>query len=174
MELTGGGIVTRKYAKYITRAKKLGALEAKIISPKTIVAAEWVRMKCQFGCSGYGQSLTCPPYSPKPEETRRMLSSYKYAILVHGSAYTNIHALIPELEQEIFLDGYFKAFGMGAGPCQLCAKCAKFCRHPEKTRPSMEGCGIDVYSTARANGYPIKVLKDGDRKGNYYGIVLIE
>jgi len=163
-----------KYEKYILKAKKLGAKEAKVISPKTIVVAEWVRMKCQFGCDGYGQSLTCPPYSPSPEETRRLISFYKSAILVHGGVYTDIHALIPELEQEIFLDGYFKAFGLGAGPCQLCVKCAKFCRHPDKTRPSMEACGIDVYSTVRANGYPIKVLKDGNCKGNYYGLVLIE
>jgi predicted metal-binding protein len=152
----------------------MGAKQAKIISPKTIVVAEWVRMKCKFGCSGYGQSLTCPPHSPLPEETRSALSFYKTAILVRGDAYTNIHALIPKLEQEIFLDGYFKAFGMGAGPCQLCSRCGKFCRHPEKTRPSMEACGIDVYSTVRANGYPIKVLKDPACRGNYYGLVLIE
>jgi predicted metal-binding protein len=152
----------------------LGAKEAKIISSKTIVVAEWVSMKCKFGCSGYGQSLTCPPHSPLPEETRRILSFYKSAILVHGGAYTDIHALIPGLEREIFLDGYFKAFGMGAGPCELCLRCAKFCRHPEKTRPSMEACGIDVYSTVRGNGFPIKVLKTQSCRENYYGIVLIE
>ena len=162
------------YEKYIKSAKKLGAKQAKIISPKSVVVAEWVRMKCQFGCGGFGQSLTCPPHSPLPEETRRALSFYKAAILVRGDAYTNIHALIPKLEKEIFLDGYYKAFGMAAGPCQLCAKCAKFCRHPEETRPSLEACGIDVYATVRANGYPIKVLKDSRCQGNYYGIVLIE
>ncbi|MDD3344845.1 MAG: DUF2284 domain-containing protein [Candidatus Omnitrophica bacterium] len=160
--------------KYIRRAKELGAKEAGIIPAKSIVVAEWVRMKCQFGCDGFGQSLTCPPYSPAPDFTRRMLSFYKNALLVHGGAYANIHEIIPMLEQEIFLDGYHKAFGMGAGPCQLCAKCAKFCRHTDKTRPSLEACGIDVYSTVRNNGYPIKVLKDSSCRGNYYGIVLID
>jgi predicted metal-binding protein len=162
------------YTKFIKSAQKLGAKQAKIISSKSVVVAEWVRMKCKFGCSGYGQSLTCPPYSPVPEETRRALSFYKAAILVRGDAYINIHTLIPKLEREIFLDGYYKAFGMGAGPCQLCVRCAKFCRHPENTRPSMEACGIDVYATVQANGYPIKVLKDSNCQGNYYGIVLIE
>ncbi|MFA5350597.1 MAG: DUF2284 domain-containing protein [Candidatus Omnitrophota bacterium] len=162
------------YERYIVCAKRLGAKDSKIISPKTIVVAEWVRIKCKFGCSGYGQSLTCPPHSPLPDETRRILSFYKSAILVQGGAYTDIHALIPVLEREIFLGGYFKAFGMGAGPCELCVRCAKFCRYPEKTRPSMEACGIDVYSTVRGNGYPIKVLRNGDCKGNYYGVVLIE
>jgi predicted metal-binding protein len=162
------------FVKYIKRSKELGAIGAKVIPAKTIVAAEWVRMKCQFGCDGFGQSLTCPPYSPTPDFTRRMLTYYKYALLVHGNEYTNIHAIIPRLEQEIFLDGHFKAFGMGAGPCQLCEKCAKSCRHPDKTRPSMEACGIDVYTTVRNNGFPIKVLKESSCKGNYYGIVLIE
>lgn len=163
-----------KFVKYIKRAKELGAKEAKIILAKTIVVAEWVRIKCQFGCNGFGQSLTCPPYSPTPDLTRRILSYYKHALLVQGDAYTNIHALIPKLEKEIFLDGYFKAFGMGAGPCQLCEKCAKSCRHPDKTRPSLEACGIDVFTTVQSNGFPIKVLTSSNCKGNYYGIVLIE
>jgi predicted metal-binding protein len=63
----------RGYAKFLKRAKELGAIEANIIPVKSIVVAEWVRLKCQFGCDGYGQSLTCPPYSPTPEETRRVL-----------------------------------------------------------------------------------------------------
>ena len=149
----------RIFDNYIKRSKELGAKNAKIISAQSIVIAEWVRMKCQFGCDGFGRSLTCPPYSPTPDLTRRMVAFYKQGILVHGDAYTDIHALIPRLEREIFLDGYFKAFGMGAGPCQLCEKCARFCRHPDKTRPSLEACGIDVYTTVRSNGFPIKVLK---------------
>jgi predicted metal-binding protein len=102
------------------------------------------------------------------------LGFYKSAILVHGSHYKEIHCLIPTLEHDIFLDGFHKAFGMGAGPCQLCKSCAKSCRHPEKTRPSMEACGIDVYATVRTNGYPIQVVKNESCKANYYGLVLIE
>lgn len=164
----------KKFAKYLKRAREMGAREARVIPAKSIVVAEWVQMKCQFGCDGFGQSLTCPPYSPAPDMTRRMLAYYRHALLVHGDAYTDIHALIPRLEREIFLDGYFKAFGMGAGPCQLCEKCGKFCRHPDQTRPSMEACGIDVYTTVKSNGFPIQVLKGAGCRGNYYGIVLIE
>ena len=162
------------YAKYIQCAKVLGAKQVKAILVKTIVVAEWVRLKCKFGCDGYGQSLTCPPYSPMPDETRRALNYYKYALLIRGDKYTDIRRIIPALEREIFLDGYFKAFGMGAGPCNLCTTCAQFCRHPDKTRPSLEACGIDVFTTVRINGFPIKALKTHGCKGNYYGIVLIE
>jgi hypothetical protein len=38
----------------------------------------------------------------------------------------------------------------------------------------MEACGIDVYATVRANGFPIEVVEDGACEQNYYGLVLIE
>jgi len=163
-----------EFSKYIKLAKKLGAKEAKVILAKTIATAEWVRLKCQFGCDGFGQSLTCPPYSPTADETRKELKFYKQALLIHGDESTDIRKVIGKLEREIFLDGYYKAFGMAAGPCYLCAKCPKFCRHAEEARPAMEACGIDVYKTVRANGFKIEVLKTGSCKGNYFGVVLIE
>jgi len=164
----------RGYPKYIKKAKGMGVKDAKIIPAKSIVTAEWVRLKCQFGCDGYGRRLTCPPYSPTPDETKRMLTHYESGLLIHGDEYIDIRNIISKLEREIFLDGFHKAFGMGAGPCSLCAKCPKFCKYPEKSRPSMEACGIDVFSTVKANGLPIEVLKTTTCKGNYYGVVLIE
>jgi predicted metal-binding protein len=164
----------QKYASYIKRAKELGVKEAKIIPVKSIIAAEWVRLKCQFGCDGYGRCLTCPPHSPTPDETRRMLRYYKHALLIHGDEHVDIRSIASTIEREMFLDGYFKAFGMGAGPCYLCDACAKFCRHSDKARPSLEACGIDVFTTVRSNGFFIKTLQTQNCKGNYYGIVLIE
>jgi len=163
-----------KYAAFIKRAKELGAGEAKLIQAESIYTAEWVRLKCQFGCGGYAQALTCPPHSPSPEQTARMLSHYKRAVLVHGDEYTDIRKIVAELEREVFLEGYHKAFGMGSGPCELCESCGESCRHPYEARPSMEACGIDVFSTVRANGFPIEVLKNTGCRGNYYGVVLIE
>ncbi len=55
-------------------ALEFGALDAKIINASDIAVGNWVRLKCQYGCNGYGKKLTCPPYSPRPEETRKMLS----------------------------------------------------------------------------------------------------
>lgn len=171
----GEGMSTeRRYTKYINKSKALGAITAKIIPAKSIVTAEWVRLKCQFGCDGYGRTLTCPPYSPTPAQTRGMLGNYKSALLIRGDEYTDIRKIVALLEREIFLDGYYKAFAMGAGPCNLCPRCPKYCRHAEEARPSMEACGIDVFSTVRANGLPIKVLRTRKCAGNYYGVVLIE
>lgn len=166
--------VMHGYENYTRRAVELGAEDAKIIAAETVVTAEWVRLKCQFGCGGYGKCLTCPPHSPTPETTRRALSFYRHAVLVHGKGYIPIRNIVASLEREVFLDGHHKAFGMGAGPCELCDRCPDYCTHPHRARPSMEACGIDVYSTVRNNGCSIEVVKDRGIECNYYGIVLIE
>jgi predicted metal-binding protein len=99
---------------------------------------------------------------------------YKRALLVHGGEWTDIRSIVASLEREMFLDGFHKAFAMASGPCTLCRTCPDTCRHPEKARPSMEACGIDVFATVRANGFPIEVVRRQNCKGNYYGVVLIE
>ena len=157
-------------------AERLGAKEARVISTKNVFTAAWVRQKCQFGCDGYGCCLTCPPYSPLPEETRKILDDYHTAILIHcedGPA--DVREIIVQLEREIFLSGYYKAFGFGSGPCNICRDCnLERCRHREKARPAMEAAGIDVFRTARKAGFPIKVVNSSESRSNYYGLVLVE
>jgi len=160
------------------RAVKLGASESKVIEAKTIKTAAWVRYKCQFGCSGFAESLTCPPYSPTPDETQKILNSFQKAIFIHchSGSHVDISKVVIKIEKEAFLAGYYKALGMGAGPCRLCRVCnlKGECRHREEARPSMEACGIDVYSTARSNGFTIDTLDSAKCKADYFGIVLIE
>jgi predicted metal-binding protein len=163
-----------EYSVYIAKAKKLGARGAKIISASSIRTAAWVRLKCQFGCGGYGGCLTCPPHSPTPSQTREVVKCYRHALLAHGDNWSDISGIVAALERTIFLDGFHKAFAMGSGPCELCKTCPETCRHPEKARPSMEACGIDVFATARANGFPINVVRRENCRGDYYGVVLIE
>jgi predicted metal-binding protein len=160
---------------FIRYARELGALEAKRIEAASIVTAPWVRWKCQYGCSGYNTSLCCPPHAPTYLETREVVASFKHAILIHCKEIGSPTAIVCEMERRIFLAGYYKAFGLGSGPCQLCEKCnTRGCIHTEQARPAMEACGIDVYATVRANGYPIEVVKDTSSDANYYGLVLIE
>jgi predicted metal-binding protein len=168
----------KKPAKqYIDRAVKLGALAAKQIDARTIVTGSWVRIKCQYGCGGYGRCLTCPPYSPRPEETARMLEEYEMAVLIHGDDHVDVTGIAAKIEREAFLDGYYKAFAMGCGPCMLCDECDVEngeCPHPAQARPAMEACGVDVFQTVRANGFPLEVVRRRDCRQNYYAVVLIE
>jgi predicted metal-binding protein len=164
-----------RYDRFIKKAVELGAEEAKIIDTGTIITAPWVRLKCQFGCGGYNSSYCCPPNSPTPEETQTVLECYRKAILIHCKRHVSVTKIIVTLERIIFLSGYYRALGFGAGPCLLCKNCPEDgCKHPEKARPSMEACGIDVYMTARSNGYQIDVVNDKKSDENYYGVVLIE
>ena len=154
-----------------------GVKAVHMISPSEVITAPWVRLKCQFGCEGYGQCLVCPPFTPTPEQMRAALDSYKRAMLIHFDAEAGVKATVADLERTIFLLGAWKAFGLGAGPCYFCKECelqTKECRYPERARPSMEACGIDVFSTVRKAGFPIEVVRTRRQCPNYYGMVLVD
>jgi predicted metal-binding protein len=160
---------------FVSRARDLGAKDAKVIAPTSVVTAAWVRLRCQYGCGSYGTTLCCPPYSPTPEETRKVLDGYARAVLVHCKPGVDVKKLVVTLEREVFLAGYYKAFSMGCGPCSLCRECnLQTCVHPREARPAMEACGIDVFATARGNGFPIEVVRDHSCDQNYYGLLLVD
>ena len=114
-----------------------------------------------------------------------MIDSYRRAILLHrrllkgekrwvrGKTFSKATV---RLEIEIFLAGYYKAWSMGSGPCDLCKECnlSGSCKHGLEARPSMEACGIDVFKTARDNGFPIEVVRTRDEEKNIFGLVLVE
>ena len=166
---------------YCKRALELGVKQVKVIAPRSIVTAQWVRLKCQFGCLHFGRSLCCPPHAPTPEVTRKVIDSYEKAILLHrrlkkDERTKDFNEILGHLEIEIFLDGYYKVFSMGSGRCFLCKECdpSSPCRYGRVARPSMEACGIDVFKTVRDNGFPIEVLRSREEERNIYGVILVE
>lgn len=84
--------------------------------------------------------------------------------------------LLAGLEREIFLDGYYKAFGFTAGPCRLCRDCRPegACRFPDLARPAMEACGMDVYATCRNAGIELNVVRCRDEPGKHINLILID
>lgn len=166
---------------YCKEVSELGVDGARVIDPRSVVTAEWVRMKCQYGCPGFGTSLCCPPHTPTPDITRKVMDSYQKAILLHRKLLKEEKAKpfnenVVNVEVKIFLDGYYKAWSMGSGPCRLCKKCdvTTPCKHGFEARPSMEACGIDVFKTARDNGFPIEVVKTHEEERNIFGLILVE
>jgi predicted metal-binding protein len=157
--------------------KKAGVIEARMISPADVETSAWVRLKCQYGCDGYGLCLVCPPFTPTPEQMRQVLDGYKRAVLIHFESDADAKAIVADLERKIFLLGFWKAFGLGAGPCYFCNECdveEKQCRYPQRARPSMEACGIDVFTTVKKFGLPIEVVRTTRQCPNYYGLLLID
>lgn len=63
-------------------ALKMGAIGTKIITVDNVYVENRVTLKCQIGCVNYGKKLTCPPNVPTADEFRKILSEYKYALLV--------------------------------------------------------------------------------------------
>jgi len=156
-------------------AIRLGALSAKVISPSDVATGQWVRWKCRYGCGGYGSSLVCPPNTPMPGDTRQMLDEYRRAVFFESPP-EHAKEIAVKLEREIFLAGYYKALGLGAGPCTLCPECTfeEGCQHPDEARPAMEACGIDVFATARRHGFKINVVRTRRDPQHYFGMVLVE
>ena len=156
-------------------ALELGAIGAKVISPATVQTNNWVRWKCQFGCGGFGSSLVCPPHTPKPDDTRKMLDEYKQAVLFEAPR-GKAKKIAATLERKLFLAGFYRALGLGSGPCRLCDICAfeEGCRHSDRARPSMEACGIDDFATVRKHGFTIDVVRTRRDPQHYFGLVLVE
>ncbi len=63
-------------------AIEMGAADAKIIPADKIVVEDRVVLKCKIGCTNYGKTLTCPPYTPTAEEFRRIVGEYSYALFM--------------------------------------------------------------------------------------------
>ena len=160
---------------FVQRARELGVVDVKVIDPASIVIAAWVLLKCQFGCSGYNRSFCCPPHTPTPDEMQKVIDCYSRAILLHCKVRSDPRKVVPVLEREIFLSGFYKTLALGDGPCELCDECNLVkCTHPAEARPSMESCGIDVYATVKGNGFPIEVVVDHSCDQNYYGVILVD
>jgi len=158
------------------------------IDPKAIVVAQWVRMKCTFGCDSYGRNASCPPNTPLVSECRQFFDEYSTAAVFH------FHKAVPkrddrhkwtaevnrglvDLERAVFTGGYEKAFLLFMDCCRLCRKCAEVraeCKEAKLARPSPEAMAVDVFSTVRQHGFPIEVLTDPTQGMNRYAFLLVE
>ncbi|MDV0444635.1 hypothetical protein MmiAt1_01670 [Methanimicrococcus sp. At1] len=151
-----------------------GAVEALFIDANDIIVDDRVRLKCFVPlCRHYGD-LVCPPNVPTPDEFRKYLSLYRFAILL-STQYTNppkpaslidseevsneirkksvdLSEILLKLEAVSLQKGYRFAAGFTGGSCHYCDACVKTggeCKTPYKARPSMEAVGVDVVGTLK-------------------------
>jgi predicted metal-binding protein len=164
-----------------------GFNDYKWIDPKDVVVSQWVRMKCTYGCSSYGQCAACPPNTPSVSECRELFDEYSDIALFHLSIELDNpedrHEVMKELsmkllklERAVFLSGNVKAFMLPADNCSICDECVSSredCKQKKLSRPPPEAMAVDVFSTAKGVGYPIEVLADYDQTMNRYAILLV-
>ena len=159
----------------IHEALDLGCTKAKIVLTQTISMGNWVKLHCQFGCPQYGNVLTCPPCTPDSDEMAEVLNEYEKALLVNATIDTNVQELVVCLEISFKKKGFYKAFALGAKPCDLCSPCtvSTSCQYPEKARPTLQACGIDVQSTLDKNGWKDLSNQEPCTDSHTIGMVLL-
>ena len=161
--------------KYVRLAMSLGAAHAVVVAPDEIVFDGRTLLKCMFGCSDWGKGPTCPSREGylKPWEFEPMLRKYKAVLIIHSPDKAIAQKAAFEVEREAFLDGDALAFSMS--DCAICAECAGKsgcpCRDARRARPAFHSVGIDVFSTVKKLGLPIKTLKEKDEEQNWYSAV---
>ncbi len=175
--------------KYCQRAIELGATDAKIIGMDGVVIDERVVAKCIYPkCPGYGTNVNCPPYAMTPDETRKLVHNFSYAVFVKidvpvehiagqeaiekqlASPYRlKLLEVIAKLESEAFYDGHHLALAYGSGSCKrlFCPnkECDVLvpgtgCPHRLKARSPMEAVGMDVYTMSTKVGWDIYPIGD--------------
>ncbi len=171
--------------------KKHGIDEIFLISITDICVANWVQLKCKYGCNKFGKSWCCPPETPTPDQVRTTLNEYKKALLLCGSIkstqfYRDNHQKRRKqvqiwkgtvaMERQLFLAGYYKAFALVAESCALCKECTYplDCKFPMDRRPSVESFSIDVFKTLQNIGKHFEIAKDVMKEHNCYSLILLE
>lgn len=168
--------------------EEYGYEDYKWIDPHRIIVSQWVRMKCTFGCGEFGRSASCPPNLPSVPECERFFREYRTAVIFRFAKKVDppearhtwskkVNAKLVELEREVFLAGYERAFLLAMDSCYLCDDCSgerSKCQHPRMSRPSPESMAVDVYSTVRQFGFPIAVRSDFSQEMNRYSFLMIE
>lgn len=157
-----------------------------LIPQKDIIVAHWVRFHCLFGCNDYGRFGSCPPAVPPIDECRKMIYEYKNALILYFPIQSQpkdekrqMMEDLLNLEREIFLAGYYKAFLLPHSSCVFCKNCVAEgarmnCVDKAKSRPSPDAMGIDVFQTASNAGYSVKVVTTRDAVTNRFSFILID
>lgn len=188
---SNAGISYALTERLLDKGKQYGLNAVFPFNPEKIVVAEWVLLKCQYGCSRYNTNWTCPPVTPDPERARAILNEYSLALFLVGSRNCSDFYLENSrkrasqvrcwkgtilLERMLFLDGYHKAFSLVGECCALCKMCAfpDECHFPQEKRPAVESFSIDVIGTLHNLEANSTVATHRSEDFNYYSIILLE
>ncbi len=173
------------------KGKQYGLESIQPFRVKDIVVAQWVNLKCRYGCSQYKSNWSCPPATPDLNEVKTILSEYSTALMLIGSQNRNdfykdsnrnrtdqvkYWKSTVSLERMLFLKGYDKAVSLVSGACSLCKECAypRACRFPMEKRPTVESFYIDLIGTLKALGIDTRVAMKLSDTFKYYSIILLD
>jgi predicted metal-binding protein len=181
---SNGNISQSLLQRLFDKGKTYGLEAITPICTEDIIVAEWVNLKCRYGCNRYNTTWCCPPATPGPDEARKILGEFSSALLLevrqrYPEFYLNNTRkrikqvrgwkVTVSLERLLFLEGFYKAFSLVGECCAL-----ENCRFPQEKRPSVESFSIDVIGTLQLLGKTPQVAENTKDSFNYYSIILLE
>ncbi len=128
-------------------ALEKGAADAKIIPASKVVVEDRVVLKCKVGCSHYGKTLACPPYTPTAAEFRRIVGEYSYAMFMK---FTSKAQAEPEVLAKLMV-----AETDPSVPKEIKEKAAKFWQDWKDDKHKMLQTVVDLEKAAMKEGYSL-------------------
>lgn len=179
-----------------------GASDAKAILAADISIEENLANLCREpGCENYGLSASCPPHVAGPDGFRKLLKTFKHAVVFkidvpseillsdeRRDIFRLLHEIGASIEQAAIKMGFHESSAYAGGSCKQifcrdhleCRVIAENgeCRNPLLARPSMSGFGINVLKLKKAAGWmsdktPREIDPDMDSTATVCGLVLI-
>ena len=180
----------------------LGASNAEVISTSEIAVEDNLANLCREpGCENYGLSASCPPHVAGPYGFRKLLETFKKAVVFkidvpseillssdRREVFRALHEIAASIEHAAVDLGYNNSTAYAGGSCKLLF-CQDYtycrvleeegeCRNPDRARPSMSGYGINVSRLMEVAGWTMnRITQDTGRNevsmGTVCGLVLI-
>jgi predicted metal-binding protein len=130
-------------------ALELGAADAKVIPADKIVVENRVVLKCKVGCTNYGKTLTCPPYTPTAEEFRKIVGEYSYALFMKFKSQATADSELAKVLSKAETDP--------AIPQDVKEKVQKFWAAWKDDKRKMLSAVVDLEKAAMRKGYTLAV-----------------
>ena len=130
-------------------ALKMGAVDAKIITADKIIVEDRIVLKCKVGCTNYGKTLACPPYTPTAEEFRKIVSEYSYALFMKFRSRAKADSKLAKHLSKSETDATV--------PQSVKSKMHKFWDAWKEDKLKMLSTVIDLEKAAMSKGYPLAV-----------------
>jgi predicted metal-binding protein len=166
----------RPFKPLLTKARKLGAAEARIMKTDQVVFDPRSHLKCRFGCNRWGNYWTCPPHlSLSQEAFDQAFVRYQTAIVIKTPDPKSGQEIALALEKEAMLQ-YGCSFALALALCVQCDECAypDPCRYPHLARPAMDAFGVDVGRTLEPLGFGVEFDQEGKFLPAWYTMILLD
>ena len=126
-----------------------GAADAKIIPADKVVIEDRVVLKCKVGCSHYGKTLACPPFTPTAEQFRKIVREYSFAMFMKFRSKAETDA---DLLKSLMVTETDSSVSK-----ETKEKVAKFWTDWKDDKKRMLKSVVDLERAAMENGYPLAI-----------------